>query len=339
METAKVICLTPTKNEAWIIGQFIEAAQTWADHIIIADQGSTDSTVEIAKSYQRVTVVSNEGKAYDEFSRQKILIEEARKIPGKRLLITLDADEFFSPEVYSAAEWKQAKKSPAGTVLRFRWLHILPGFKQGLLHSFEFPWGFMDDGFEHSGRSIHSPRVPVPDNALNICLNRVKVIHHGFYHTTRTRSKLRWYSAWELKNGLRKQGEINRQYEYSRQAKGETIDIPESWFHTFDELGLDLTSTRKKIRIQSIQSGDSIHWVMDEDFWWDQDVFEWLLEDSKGVFATLDVWDKDWSAYAERINQTFKYKRSFIDRAICRISRSSFANRSSLYRSLENIYL
>ena len=34
----KVICVTPVRNEAWIIEPFLRAAELWADHIILADQ-------------------------------------------------------------------------------------------------------------------------------------------------------------------------------------------------------------------------------------------------------------------------------------------------------------
>ncbi len=52
MENEKplLICLTPIKNEAWILDRFLKCASLWADYIIIADQQSTDSSIEIAKN-------------------------------------------------------------------------------------------------------------------------------------------------------------------------------------------------------------------------------------------------------------------------------------------------
>ncbi|GAG56902.1 unnamed protein product, partial [marine sediment metagenome] len=51
MKRPKIICLTPVKNEAWILDNFIKCASLWADHIIIADQDSTDDARKIAKKY------------------------------------------------------------------------------------------------------------------------------------------------------------------------------------------------------------------------------------------------------------------------------------------------
>ena len=40
------LCLTPTRNESWIIAPFLAAARMWASRVIVADQGSTDGTRE-----------------------------------------------------------------------------------------------------------------------------------------------------------------------------------------------------------------------------------------------------------------------------------------------------
>ena len=50
------ICLSPTRNEAWIINQFLAAAKTWADHVVVADQGSTDGTLKHLESAPGVEV-------------------------------------------------------------------------------------------------------------------------------------------------------------------------------------------------------------------------------------------------------------------------------------------
>ena len=49
-----VICVTPARNEAWILERFLRAAELWADHVIVADQQSTDRTVAIARKFDKV---------------------------------------------------------------------------------------------------------------------------------------------------------------------------------------------------------------------------------------------------------------------------------------------
>lgn len=53
----KIIATCRTRNDEKIIGRYCEAYQNIADVILIADGGSTDQTVEVAKSYPRVEVI------------------------------------------------------------------------------------------------------------------------------------------------------------------------------------------------------------------------------------------------------------------------------------------
>ena len=76
------VVLTPVRNEAWILRAFLEAASLWADHIIIADQMSTDGSREIAKEYPKVILVDNDRKEMHQAATRRLLFEEAKKIEG-----------------------------------------------------------------------------------------------------------------------------------------------------------------------------------------------------------------------------------------------------------------
>src|SRR5579872_3256170 len=91
-----IICLTPVRNEAWILERFLQCASLWADHIVVADQCSDDDSCEIALRHPKVTLIRNPSPAYDEGARQRLLIDAARRLPaeGRRMLIAIDADEF-----------------------------------------------------------------------------------------------------------------------------------------------------------------------------------------------------------------------------------------------------
>ena len=54
-----IICLTPVKNEDWIIEKFLRATSLWAEYIILADQNSTDRTVEIAEKFKNEHVAAH----------------------------------------------------------------------------------------------------------------------------------------------------------------------------------------------------------------------------------------------------------------------------------------
>src|SRR4051812_45117660 len=114
----QVVCLTPVKDEAWILERFLAAASVWADHIVVADQGSTDGSRTIAARFEKVKLVENKSEGYDEGARQRLLLETARAVvPGPRVLIALDADEALTAGATASPEWRRILESAPGTVL------------------------------------------------------------------------------------------------------------------------------------------------------------------------------------------------------------------------------
>ena len=79
----RIIVLVPVRNEAWILRTFLDCASLWADHIIVADQSSTDGSAEIAAGFPKVTVIENPSLVYSEVERQRLLIEAARRFPAR----------------------------------------------------------------------------------------------------------------------------------------------------------------------------------------------------------------------------------------------------------------
>ena len=57
-----ILCLTPVRNEATRLEAFLTAASTWADAIVVADQGSIDGSREIAQAHPRVVLSVTAGK-------------------------------------------------------------------------------------------------------------------------------------------------------------------------------------------------------------------------------------------------------------------------------------
>jgi Glycosyl transferase family 2 len=308
MDQPTVICLTPVKNEAWILDRFLQAASLWADHIIVLDQLSTDGTPEIAGRYPKVTLVHNPSPVYNEVERQKLLLEAARQIPGPRLLITLDADEALTANFMTSPEWQTVLKAPIGTVIRFKWVNFLSDLETYWTSPYDYPWGFMDDGSDHVGTTIHSPRIPMPLNAPTILLHDVKVIHYQFADPDRQASKTRWYQCWErLNHPHRRAIEIFRQYRKSQVVAPEQIHpIPPAWLQGYRDHGLDMTSILRLGRP-----------------WWDWQILDLIDKHGANHFRREDIWGVDWAAvYRERYGQepppSFTDPRSRLDRLIQR---------------------
>lgn len=301
----KIICLTPVKNESWILEKFLLAASLWADHIIIADQFSDDNSREIAGKFDKVILIKNPSVEFNEPERQRLLIEAARKIEGPRLLITLDADEFLTANFHDSDEWKFIMHAPPGTVIRFRWINLKPDLTKYWTPDIYFPWGFMDDGSEHTGAVIHSTRIPMPLNPMTIDLEEIKVLHYQYTDWERMASKHRWYQCWEVLNRPKRGGlEIYRQYHHMYEVNDSDLhEVKEEWFDYYLSNNVDMKSVTK----------EGI-------YWWDREVLGYFQRYGTKVFRKLDIWDTDWKKLADH----FKIEgvpadndpRNFVDKMI-----------------------
>lgn len=319
-ETCRRICVTPVRNEAWIIDRFLSAAKTWADHVIVADQSSTDGTLQQSQSTPGVEVVINDSPVFDEPHRQKILLERARQLEGRRILIALDADEALSANCLESKEWKRIADAEPGTVLRFRWVNVLPGFQQAWIPHAPLVCGFIDDGAEHKGvQRIHNPRLPCPINAPVIDFEDVVVLHFQYAFWERMISKHRWYQAWEhLKHQQKGPLQIFREYHhmYGSWDKSEIHPVKPEWLEGYDRTGIDFRS----LKSESVT-------------WWDKEVLQMLREHGPERFRKLAIWDKDWNALAAQIGRNgidVSDPRSFSEKAFHRLLTATQHQRSNL---------
>jgi glycosyltransferase involved in cell wall biosynthesis len=279
----RLICVTPVRNEEWILGRFLQAAELWADEIIVADQGSTDATREIAARFAKVRLIDNPVGAYDEGARQRLLLGAAREVPGPRVVIALDADEALAGGSWETEEWEAALRSAPGTVLRFHWVNLLPDGRRAYIPAERVPFGFVDDGTDHEGSSIHSTRVPVPARAPVLDLDAPKVLHLQYTDWPRMQSKQRWYQAWErIHHPAKRPVQIYRQYHrMDAFPPSEVHPLDPTWLAAYEARDIRLAEHAR----QSV-------------YWWDVEVVRWLAEHGSAPFRRIDLWDVDWQRVA-----------------------------------------
>jgi glycosyltransferase involved in cell wall biosynthesis len=285
----QVICITPVRNEAWILDRFLSAAELWADHIVLADQGSTDDTREIAAGFGKVRVIANESPGYDEGARQRLLLEAAREVPGRRLIVALDADEALTSDTWKTPEWRAALAAEPGTVLAFEWVNLLPGRERVFVPRERVSFAFVDDERDHAGARIHSTRVPVGSGAPILEMDAVKVLHLQYTAWKRMESKQRWYQAWERINHPEKRPiQIFRQYNRMLAFPEEELrPYDPAWLEGYRERGIELDEHPD-----------------DSSLWWDEEVAGWLVARGTDPFRRIDLWDVDWPAAARAADLT-----------------------------------
>ena len=284
-DSPTVICLTPVRNEAWVIEQFLACASLWADKIILADQRSTDSTRVLAAKFAKVTILDNDCSSYNEGYHHKLLLDAARRLPSPRLLIAIDADEFLTPNFGSSDEWRRMLQVPPGTVINFEWANLRPDGSKYWSPAEMMSFGFMDDGTEYEGVTVHSGRIPVPRNAPTFPLHDVKVMHYQYRDWARMESKQRWYQCMERLISPEKSAvNLYRQYHHMDAVRPSDLrDVPSWWYDGYARGGIDLRTVRKE-----------------KTYWWDREVLGLFQQHGTRSFSQLPIWDVDWKTVAER---------------------------------------
>ena len=292
----KIIVITPIKNEEWILETFLKTTLQYADHVLIADQYSTDKSVEIASNFKNVDVIINDSKDYDEAYRQKLLINTARERYGKgNIILAIDSDEILNFDALNSSEWETIKQSEPGTVLYFEKPTYYGGTEKVIRYdsSGGWPLGFVDDNSEHCPKHIHSTRVPVKKDSPKLFLKDIKFLHCNLLSLPRQRSKIRYYCMLEAKlktkTWIRRVWQYNKDYDYAKEGDG--LDQANSaWVKGWVNQGISIAPDKEA-----------------KYYWYDLEALK-LLDNSTSRFSfwTEDVWDVDWNDVAKYFSYELK---------------------------------
>ncbi len=276
LTTMPIVVLTPTKNEDWILDEFLRITSLFADLILIADQHSTDNTADIIKNHRKAVYIKNESDEYDEEYRQRLLIEKARELaPGKKLLLALDADELITADSLGSMEWPRIMAQAAGTRILFKKPDVLPGLAAYLDYPDYFLLGYVDDGKPHSGTRFHSPRVPPSDKEY--VADGIRFMHLALVRQSEYNARQRLYTV--LENISRSSSLRLRYRKYSlraqrRRNRNAVRKLPAEWTAAYNNMGIDLTrfpsseinNYNRRILTQFNEYGTRRFWL--EDIWY-----------------------------------------------------------------------
>jgi glycosyltransferase involved in cell wall biosynthesis len=290
-QTPKIVVITPVKNEEWILDRFLAVTSQFADHIIIADQNSTDESLAICKNYPKVILIENKSDQFNEGERQILLIQKARElVPEPKIILALDADEMLAANATKTLGWKLMLKAKPGTVLCFEKLNLYLDTYACIRYDTS-PIGYVDDGAEHKPRPIHSIRIPAPDYATRLCINDVKILHYGLIRPTAKVSKTRMYSVVE--NVLGTSNVLSRRLSYASKNSNEELKLELAnieWFTAWEEIGIDM------------------HTIPNQKYYWyDFEVLKYFHKYGWRHFWLEDIWGFNWEAcrlYAKSIGMS-----------------------------------
>ena len=296
MTKTTVICMVPARNESWVLPHLIESAQQWADVIIIGDHNSADNSAEIAQRYDYVKLITLHNPAYDEDIRRKVLLEEARKIPGKRLIVSIDADEMISANWANSPEWQQMLNAAPGTSFRFDWVELLPGLEQACV--FGMTAAFVDDDSEYQGVKIHSPRIPATGGEV-VALQQIKLLHYDLVDPQRMLSRHRWYKCWEYLENHKRPWAVCVTYQDTRFKRYDAPVVPvePAWVEGYQWLD-DYRAQAPKVAKR---------------YWWDEEVLNYFDRYGLHHFRKLNIWEADWNKKAELLGRANQSSHKYDD--------------------------
>ncbi|WP_069660970.1 glycosyltransferase family 2 protein [Arcticibacter eurypsychrophilus] len=287
IEKAKIIVLTPVKNEDWILEQFLEVTSLFADCIIIADQQSTDNSRVICSKFPKVHLINNNNDGFCEDARQVLLIETARKIfpQEKRILLGLDSDELISADsLLFKQTWDTIRELEPGTSLYFERSDLLNDKKKcirGNSHESYYPIGYVDDGNSHKPTMIHSRRVPHNPAGKDMYIDDIKIVHFIFSRMKVSYSKMRYYAV--LENVKKTSGFYIRRYAYNPTKLNFNMNrienTPQEWLAGWENRNINLKVFKEpKFSYQ------------------DFEVLKYFKEYGYSKFHVDNIWDFDWEA-------------------------------------------
>ncbi|QSH39037.1 glycosyltransferase family 2 protein [Candidatus Kaiserbacteria bacterium] len=237
----KTITLLPVKNEAWILPYTLENFSQFSDHIIIADQHSSDGSREIYKRFPKVSVIDNNSTGASNKIRWRLL-REARKIPGNNLIICLDADELLSPKVV-----RTMKKLSNGKAISFQanWIQLI---EDGTKYRIDGVWkdsvkefAFIDDrlSVQYDEKELlidHTARIPSIKTQFKV---EYPILHLHYMAKARSEIKQVWYMCIELLNDV-KPFRINHRYAAAKFKNIISAPIESKWVENITMPPLDV---------------------------------------------------------------------------------------------------
>ena len=284
----KIIALMPVKNESWIIQKTLYALTQFCDAIIVADQGSTDGTLDIVHRFEKVQVIENTEK-YHSHRVRTLLLNVARDFDGNNLIFNFDADEIPAATILDRNIFQEILDIPIGTSVILPWIQLWrsPNHYRNdnsVWSNSNKHFVFRDDrksGYETKEFDIdHAPKVPTKTLKNSIFIDTVPVLHYQFVDFERMLAKQRWYRLLEMLTTHKSAESINESYIITRDERDIHLDaVPDRWLDGWREMGLDLDSFSSQ-----------------EIYWHDVEALEYFAKYGVEKFQLLDVWDVDWEA-------------------------------------------
>jgi len=213
IEKLDIVAVYRIKNEERWIAKSLESASEICTKIVILDDGSTDNTIKICKSFNKVIKIHEQrGLPFDEVRDKNILLRMALDLkPG--FILSLDGDEIIQPHASDLLFEDLSILYPDVSLFEFQSLFIWDKPNQfrcdGVYGSIWYKrlmrmYGQSGDlHYENTKYPGNAHSTRLPQNAKdwnNPIRGKIKIFHYGYYDEPMRRQKYEFYNHLDPKN-------------------------------------------------------------------------------------------------------------------------------------------
>jgi glycosyltransferase involved in cell wall biosynthesis len=207
MNDHKIVAMIGVKNgEPWI-SKTLKSASDLCKEIVVFDDGSTDNTLKICKSFNNVVdiKINDTNMPFDEARNSNILVKMASK-RNPDYILALDHDEVLQPNAKKIL-FKELLKYPDATVFEFQLFNIwdkpnmyrvdgsfVNWWRKKLLKMENQPKNLFIRNTGHP-QNLHCKHIP--ENARgwhSPVRSNVKIFHYGYYDKAAREQKYQYYN-------------------------------------------------------------------------------------------------------------------------------------------------
>lgn len=252
----KVIALTATRNEDWVLGLSLRISLSYCDAVVITDHGSNDRTTQIIREAQaefpdrQISIRRADDKEWMEMDVRQEMLDRGRQLDGTHFVI-VDADEVPTGNLFPNLR-ALALKPARGCFVSMPMIatyHAPDVFRwDGAWgETSQIPWAFCDSAaLRWKVPDEYQLHRRIPYKAVNQGLMFAGrsfggLFHLQFVNKSRLQSKAVWYKMIETLRypGERSPEDLNQIYDWTLREDGGTriYDVPDSWWAPYREKG------------------------------------------------------------------------------------------------------
>ena len=309
MGNPNIIVITPMRNEAWVLEAFLTCTSSWADHIILADQHSDDGSREIATRFEKVILVDNDAAEMNQAAARLLLFKKVDEIPGDKIVLALDADEFLSEGFDKTDGWKRIINSEPNELFCFRWLNLYGDYRHAVPDNGFMEWGchfspdtrIADLYYQCEKRAVHEMRVPCvsQERASYVEIPDIKFVHLARLNLIRQKNKEDFYQVSSVAKLKKRFSAVSayRQYHHAN-------------------LSMDTLNPEISLYIKGSEA-DAKSLVRMDDFgrYYIDEVKSIFQRDGVGRYLKLDIWDNPYlkeAGFCPKIPWKYKWLHFYL---------------------------